>query len=196
MAIRLLDRVATLLKADAHGVIESLEERSLLLKQHVREAEIEIDRKRARLEAVREEEKRLGEALARRAEEIRSLDEDIALALAGGKDDLARFAIRRLLPRRGEVKVLQAQLEQRHAECGALAERLEAQEEQLEGLRTRVRAELALGCEAAPVPAWVSEPVVADEEVELELMRRRGEGRETRDEGRGTRGAGRGRTQR
>jgi phage shock protein A len=191
MTVRLFDRIATLLKADAHGVIESLEERSLLLKQHVREAEIELDRKRARLEALREEEKRLAEALARREEEMRSLDEDIALALAGGKDDLARFAIRRLLPRRGEAKALHAQLEQRRAEGGALAERLKAQEEQLEGLRNRVRAELALGCEAAPALPWASESVVADEEVELELMRRR-EG----DEGRGTRGEGRGGTER
>ena len=67
MAIKLFDRIATLVKADAHGLVESLEERSLLLKQYVREAEIELNQKRARLEALREEEKRLREALARRA---------------------------------------------------------------------------------------------------------------------------------
>ena len=49
MALRLLDRIGTLLKADAHGVVESLEERSLLLKQYLREAELELNRKRARL---------------------------------------------------------------------------------------------------------------------------------------------------
>jgi phage shock protein A len=96
MSLKLFDRIATLLKADAHGVVESLEERSLLLKQYVREAEIELNRKRAELEALRDEEKRLRESLTRREEESRALDEDISLALAGGKDDLARFAIRRL----------------------------------------------------------------------------------------------------
>ena len=108
MSRKLLDRIATLLKADAHGVVESLEERSLLLKQYVREAEIELNRKRAQLEALRDEEKRLREVLTRREEESRGLDEDIALALAGGKDDLARFAIRRLLPRRSEAKAVSA----------------------------------------------------------------------------------------
>src|SRR2546423_14425817 len=98
MAIKLFDRIATLVKADAHGVVESLEERSLLLKQYVREAEIDLNRKRARLDALRDEEKRLREALARGEDEVRSLDEGIALALTGGKDDLARFAIRKLLP--------------------------------------------------------------------------------------------------
>ena len=55
MTIRLRDRITTLLKADAHGLVESLEERSLLLKQYLREAEIELNRKRARLEAGGEE---------------------------------------------------------------------------------------------------------------------------------------------
>src|SRR5438093_3528651 len=137
MASKLFDRIATLLKADAHGVVESLEERSLLLKQYVREAEIEVNRKRARLEALRDDEKRLRDALAQREREITSLDEDIALALAGGKEDLARFAIRRLLPRRNEVQALRTQLEERAEEARTLAERVEVQQTQLENLRTR-----------------------------------------------------------
>jgi len=171
--MKLFDRLTTLVKADAHGVIESLEERSLLLKQYLREAEIELNRKRARLEAVREEEKRLRDAAAHRDAEVRSLDEDVALALAGGKDDLARFAIRRLLPRRNEAQLLRAEIDKREAEGRALAERVEQQQAQLETLRTRVRAELARGAETPEGTPWLGESVVADEEVELELLRRR-----------------------
>jgi len=175
--MRLFDRIATMLRADAHGVVESLEERSLLLKQYLREAEIELNQKRARLEAVREEEKRLGEASTRTAQEVAALDEDVALALAGGKDDLARFAIRRLLPRRGEMKALQARIAERGAEALALAERLAAQEVQFESLRARVRAELLRESERSDSswPHPCAAPV-ADEEVEIELLRRRGEG--------------------
>jgi len=176
MALRLLDRIATLLKADAHGMVESLEERSLLLKQYLREAELELNRKRARLEALRDEEKRLREASARREEEIRALDEDVGLALAGGKDDLARFAIRRLLPRRAELKALAAQIARHEEEARMLAERIETQQAQLDALRVRVRAEVARERDETGAATWVVEPVVADEEVELELMRRRGAG--------------------
>jgi phage shock protein A len=166
-----------LMKADAHGVVESLEERSLLLKQYLREAEIALNQKRARLEAVREEEKRLTEAVARQEESIRALDEDVALALEGGKEDLARFAIRRLIPRRKEVAALRAQIEQHRAEVAVLSERIEVQQEQFENLRTRVRGEVARENESIRFPAWVDDGAVADEEVELELMRRRaGEG--------------------
>lgn len=173
MSLKLFDRIITLVKADAHGVVESLEERSLLLEQYLREAELELDRQRAALEALRDEEKRLRDTLARRDEEIRELDEDVELALAGGKDELARFAIRRLLPRRSEAKALQSRLAKLAAEGGALAERLAEQEQQLEGLRARVRAEMARAREPDAPCGWLAEPAVADEEVELELMRRR-----------------------
>ena len=40
--MKFLDRMALLVKADAHGVMDQLEERSLLVKQHLREAELEL----------------------------------------------------------------------------------------------------------------------------------------------------------
>jgi len=173
MALKLLGRIATLLKADAHGVVESLEERSLLLKQYLREAEIALHEARARLAALRDDEQRLGEALAAQTDAMPALEQDIALALAAGKDDLARFAIRRLLRRRAAAQALQAQLAQRRAEAQGLAERVTAQEAAFEELRTRVRAELARTGAADAAATWTAEPAVADEEVEIELMRRR-----------------------
>ena len=172
MALTLLERLKTLLEADAHGIVESLEERSLVLKQYLREAELEVNRKRARLDAVREDEKRLAETLRRREDEIRALDEDVTLALQSGKDELARFAIRRLLPRRAEVKALKARIVERAAEGRALAERVEEQQQRLDALRARVRAELARETSGDEARSW-AEPAVADEDVELELMRRR-----------------------
>ena len=98
--------------------------------------------------------------------------------MAGGKDDLARFAIRRLLPRRAEMRSLCAQIEERAMEARALGERVEQQEAQFESLRTRARAELSRGPDLGDSPTWLHEPVVAEEEVELELMRRRSVGGE------------------
>jgi len=173
MSLKLFDRITTLVRADAHGVVESLEDRSLLLKQYIREAVIDLHRKRAELEALHDEEKRLREAQARRDEETRALDEDVTLALAVGKDDLARFAIRRLLPLRSEATAAAARLQELGERSGTIAERLAEQEGQFESLRARVRAELARESELGPSCGWRGEPVVADEEVELELMRRR-----------------------
>ncbi len=76
--MRLLKRIAVLMKADAHGIVESLEERSLLLEQYLREAEIELDRNVARLGALRDEAVALSEALAREEEVLGKLDEDVS----------------------------------------------------------------------------------------------------------------------
>ena len=173
MALNLLDRVSTLLKADAHGVVESLEERTLLMKQYLREAELAFDQNRARLEALHDETKQLVDAIRRGEVELAALDEDVQLALGAGKEDLARFALRRLIPRRKEVGQWRAHLATRTAESGALAERVTQQQAQLDSLRTRVQAELRRERSTDATAPLFGEPPVADEEVELELMRRR-----------------------
>jgi phage shock protein A len=173
MAMKLYDRMKTLIKADAHGVVDALEERSLLLRQHVREAELELLQKRARVEALTEEEARLRDELARRSTRIASLDEDIALALDGEKEELARFAIRRMIPERKELTALEAQIAEVSETRAKIAERLEEQESQFEALRQRARVHLAEATRSDDPLQGLEPPEVADEEVELELLRRR-----------------------
>ena len=98
--MKILDRLTLLVKADAHGVLEQLEERSLLAKQHLREAELELQHKRARRTALAEEERRAAEDADRLEAAVARIDEDVRLALEREREDLARFAIRKLLPRR------------------------------------------------------------------------------------------------
>lgn len=173
MAMRFFDRLTTLVKADAHGVVDALEERSLLLRQHVREAELELLQKRARVEALGDEEARLREERERCSRRLASLDEDIALALDGGKEDLARFAIRRMIPDRRALSALDAQIAEVVEAREKIAERLEAQEQQFEALRQRARVHLQETTRDAGDLRDVIEPAVADEEVEIELLRRR-----------------------
>lgn len=174
MANHLLSRMTRLIRADAHGVLDHLEERSLVLKQHLREAEIEVDRKRAAIETLAEEETELADEAARLQCEIETIDDDVELAMREEKDDLARFAVRRLLP----MRELAQQLERRREECSErrrrLAEALGRQSRQLEELRGRVRVQL----NAARIAHERHAPLDRDggaveEEVELELLRRR-----------------------
>jgi phage shock protein A len=159
-------------RADAHGVMDRLEERSLLLKQHLREAELELDRKRARLEALDEEARRLDEQIGHAEARIASLDQDVELALAGDKDELARFAVRRWLPQRRAVAALRERRDEVERERARRGERLATQTEQLRELRERVRTRVAAE-EASWSSPWAGEEAVADEEIELELLRRR-----------------------
>jgi phage shock protein A len=173
MAMKLFDRMTTLIKADAHGVVDALEERSLLLRQHVREAELELLQKRARVEALAEEEARLRDELARCGKRVAALEEDISLALEGEKEDLARFAIRRMIPERKELTDLEARIAEVNESRAKLADRLEEQESQYQSLRQRARAHLAEASRGGDHLEGLAPPAVADEEVELELLRRR-----------------------
>lgn len=172
----LMDRLTVLFRADAHGVVDALEDKALLLRQHLREARAEVARKRARLEGIELEVQGLhaeARRLDRRAEE---LDEDVRMALDGEKDDLARFAIRRLIPvRRGRQEV-DARLDSLSREREDLEARVVEQEERLTELEGRVRSQLARGATEEQGRSVAAEWTVSDEEVELELLRRRSAG--------------------
>ena len=178
MTLRLIDRITMLLRADAHGVVAALEERSLLLEQSLREAELELLDKRARLDALARDQERATRRAERCRREIAALDEDVALALAGEREELARFAIRRLLPLRREVASLEHEGAALAASRAALAERLAEQEAEFEELRARVRSRLAQGSGAELRDEAFAAPPVDEAEVELELLRRRGAARE------------------
>ena len=176
MTSRLFERIARLVRADAHGVVAALEDRTLLLEQHLREAELALAEKRARAQTLAGEEARLGRALEAERAEAARLDEDAALALEGGKETLARFALRRLLSSRRRADALEAALAKGRAEREQLGECLAAKERCLAELRERAKlrraqAETRAACASSRL---ADAAAVTDEEVELELLRRRG----------------------
>ena len=172
----LLTRMATLLRADAHGVVDALEDKALTLRQHVREAGAELARKKSRREAFAAERKELEDEAAAIAKGKEKLEDDVALALAEDQEDLARFSIRKILPLGRRSDSIERRLETLRGEQAELVEELERQEEEYQRLEARARAYLhrvghpEAEREGATGGWW--EPV-ADEEVELELLRRR-----------------------
>ncbi len=170
--MNLKTRLTTLFKADAHGTLDALEDRSLVLRQHLRDAGAELDRKRCRLEALGAEEQDLTAEAERLCGETEDLERDIALALDGAEEDLARYAIKKLLPRRQGV----AEIDRRRAALGEerlkLAGELAEQETEYDNLERRVRGYLARAEREPGAPAPWTELAVTDEDVELELLRR------------------------
>ena len=176
MRAGVFERLGLLLRADAHGVLESLEERSLLAKQLLREAELEVARKRARVEAIDRESARLTAESARAEEDVRALDADVELSLGRGEEELARFAARKLLLEQRRRAARDARAAALARERAELAERLARQEAELGELRPRVadclQEEAARSEEGSICPA-----PVAEHDVSLELLRRRARAR-------------------
>jgi phage shock protein A len=165
-----LDRLGTLARADAHGVVDALEDRTLVLRQNLREAAEELDRKRARLDAIAGEQKVLEREHAQLGDRLGELEGDVETALASAADDLARFSLRRLLAGRRRRAAIAARQRALGEEQRELAATLQAQQTAFEELEARVRSAIAQQHQGTAVIA--EEPVTA-EEVELELLRRR-----------------------
>ena len=78
-----------------------------------------------------------------------------------------------MIPERQELTSLEAQIAEVGETRAKLAERLEEQECQYESLRQRARVHLAEASRNDDDLQGLAPPAVADEEVELELLRRR-----------------------
>jgi phage shock protein A len=167
----LFRRLQTTFRADAHGIVDALEDQALLLRQHVRDAETEVQRKRARVNQLDAEERRLDADRERASAEAVRSERDAELALGQGRDDLARYALKQMLQRRRSVARADALLTQIRDERKELERALETQTALLAELRERVEAHLA--AREAGHPEIDSTPVT-DEQVELELLRRKG----------------------
>lgn len=168
----LFDRIRHLIKADAHGVVDALEDEALVLRQCVRDAEAALDRKRARRAALVAESKRLRAEVEGLDGRIEALDADVELALAAGQEELARFSLRKLLPLRRGRQAAIARLEAVEREGAELDEAIAADDGALEGLKARVAERLSRLASSPDDPAAAGGGV-RDEDIELELLRRR-----------------------
>ncbi|MEM1178530.1 MAG: PspA/IM30 family protein [Acidobacteriota bacterium] len=165
-------RLTQLVRADAHGALDVLEDRPLLLRQHLRDAEEALAQKRARRKALDAESRDLERALERLEPRLEALDGDVSLAMAEGRDDLARFAAQKLLPLRRQLGGIEARRRDLDQECLELDGLLERQGAQLDDLRLRVRDAVDRWNDDDGA-SFFAEPWIREEDVELELLRRR-----------------------
>ncbi len=165
-----IDRLKTTLRADANGLIDAIEDPRLMLEQHLRDAELAVRKKQARLAELDAETKRLHGERERAEAERSRLDRDAELALAQDRDDLARYALGLLVTKRRLSEHIDARLGAIAEERQDLVVLLAVQTRALEELRARVQAYLA---ESLAGTCGAGFEPVSDEQIEIELLRRK-----------------------
>lgn len=171
----LITRLSRLLRADAHAVLDRIEEPDLLLRQALREMEQELDDAARQVRSLEQERERLGRRDQTLRETLARIGQDLELCLDAGQNELARGLIRRRL----ETERALDQLNRRHADLEReLAERCEtlaenrARYEELRG-----RAETLLDdAQAEGRPRDTRDDVgnyrpVSEQEIEVALLR-------------------------
>ena len=175
----IMTRFMRLCKADIHGVMDDLEDKELVLKQHLRDMEEEINRKEARLNKVIASRDHADREYKKFTQDTEKMDQDIAVAIEKEKDDIARVLIKKLRPVANHRDELGRHLETLNREITQFGKSVEEQRLQYEQLKLRC-TEYFRAAEreqwektvSTIVPHSVSRQP-SEEEIELELLQRK-----------------------
>jgi phage shock protein A len=135
----LLTRITSLFKADLHGILDSLEEPEIVLKQAIREMEEEIEQNERQLETLAQNCERLAALGADSADRLAELENQIDLCFEQSNETLARSLIRRKLEHAEGVKVLIARRDALEAKQAGLRIKLSEQREKLQAIVEKQR---------------------------------------------------------
>lgn len=167
----LMMRVARLLKADAHAVLDRLEEPDVLLAQAVRDMETSLAQDEQRLEVLSREMSQL----CGRIEDIEGMreraDKEIDTCFAANNEELARTLVRRRLEAERLGEFLDRRRQELDMEITSLRQQLNDHRAQLEA--TRQKAALFTDNEgsAETDSLWQPATTVRDEEVEVAFLK-------------------------
>ena len=169
-------RLLRLCQADLHGLLDQIEDRELLLNHYLREMAAALVRTKTQLEGRDACRARMMRELAAHRDKVRALEDDIALAVARGREDIARKLIRAVLPRRQSLEALHARLEQLRDEARAGQDAYARQVTAYEQISRRAKVIANRQQTDGDVPADRERPngpenQAGDAEIELELIR-------------------------
>jgi len=175
----IMKRMFRIWKADLHGIIDQLEDKELLLKQHLRDMENNLQQKQARCDHLLDSRHQIERDILHCRERIDKVEKDVDAAVGKEKDDIARILIRK---RKG----LQANCDQLQQQAGSLAEThkklcdvLSRQQLQYEQLKIQADAFFreSKTCQfhknTMDLEGLVEGYAPTEEEVELELVKRK-----------------------
>jgi phage shock protein A len=175
----IIARIVKIFKADIHGVMDQLEDRRLLLKQHLRDMEEVLHHKEAKLRKMTADHNQRQKNLVGYRQQWEALDHDLTVALRKNKDDIARMLIRKMKPLENMCEELTRQLEALNEEMIQFKNHLQQQRLRYEQLKYRTTEYL----HKTQRQQWendVIDPVFVDgyealndEEIELELLKRK-----------------------
>ncbi len=175
----IIARIVKILKADLHGVMDQLEDRGLLLKQHLRDMEEALNHKEAKLSKMTASYNQGRKDLAGIKQQWEALDHDLTVAVRKNEDDISRMLIRKMKPLQNLSEELTRHLKRLDEEMIQFKNHLQQQRLRYEQLQCRTTEYL----HRTQMQQWekdVIDPVsgdgygeLADQEIELELLKRK-----------------------
>jgi phage shock protein A len=169
----LITRLANLLRADLHAVLDRIEEPEALLRQALRDMSEALAEDQQRAACLGAECERIAARRRELATGIASASGEIERALAASREDLARATLRRRLEQEALDRVLERRARERAQEHAELLAGIEERALRLEAMRRKAEL-LARHAESGRDTGWESQsPAVREEDIELALLAER-----------------------
>lgn len=169
----LIARLARLLRADLHAVLDRVEEPEVLLRQSLREMEEALTRDEQTFRRRERDQEQLSKREADLQQALATLGKELDVCFAAEQEDLARSLVRRRLETDRSLQLLLRRRRDLASLNDQLARRLDDQRARYQGLRQQ--AELFdTQQQREPAEDWTDIDVrVRDEDVEVALLRER-----------------------
>ena len=173
-------RFVRLWKADLHGVMESIEDKGLLLKQCLREMQDELESKEAALNTLVKKKEKAKQEHETLQQENSKVEKDLEAAVSMGKDDISRFLIKKRLLLCRHLQELAGHIQRLEQDIMNGQEAVAVRKSQYEQVQLRAAEFFRstdnkewehMFSEIIPSTTAFQEP--SDEEVELELLKRK-----------------------
>ena len=168
----LMSRLTRLFRADAHAVLDRLEEPDILLRQAVREMENEVDRNAQALKALELDYQHAHARATELETSIAGISSELDLCFEAGNDKLIRMLLRRRLEGERLLGHLGQRLGRLQAERSDRGRSLDEQRHRLESMRQKAAA-FDAGSASAQLDTTVwgqADLNIAESDVDLALL--------------------------
>ena len=168
----LITRLTRLFRADAHAVLDRLEEPQILLRQAVREMEDETTRNAQALKALELEHEHTRRQIGEIQATLSGIAGDLDLCFAADNRNLVRILLRRRLEGERLTQHLGQRLARQSADILQRRSALDDQRQRLEGMRQKA-AIFDVDCAAEKSDAAWNTPdiAVSEDDIDLALLR-------------------------
>lgn len=171
----LISRLTRLFRADAHAVLDRLEEPDVLLRQAVREMEEEVERNALALKALDLDHQHAHARASELESSLAGISGELDLCFDAGNEKLIRMLLRRRLEGERLLAHLGQRIARLEAERSERGRSLDEQRQRLESLRQKAAAFDVESVSAPRDPTIRGQPDlnIAESDVDLALLRER-----------------------
>ena len=175
----IMTRVVKIFKADIHGVMDQLEDQGLLLKQHLRDMEDALNAGEARLKRKIAARKQAQLEFDKFKQQTETLEHDLEVAVKKNKDDIARMLIKKVKPLDDLREDIAQHIRALDEEIAAIKDHLDQQHLKYAQIRHRAMEychrsrSQARQKDLSDMPVGASSAELSEEEIELELLKRK-----------------------